>query len=922
MKFKFLSFALVAAAFASCSSDDLTVNGTAQTQLGENEVFAYIAEPEDGASTRAGWAIQYTEAGTIKQQAVFLPGDVFKMYKTNTWKPQLLKFKSEGTVGTINGGVFEWADADSKYNDGTDATDMTNREYAVFPADYFSFADESRTKLKFTLPATIDYGYFTGRASTVKDGYTVYPSIFPLFGFADEDNNVKFNYMTTVIRVALQGLAAGEHYLKLSADSKLSGEFLSSADDFNAADYTSEDLPVFNTTATEVTAEKALKVTFNIPEASAGKDQCIFLPLPTGEYDIANLNLYLDGDEDANKLPMTLTYKVDDEFIALSSIDDDFVAGADCPAKVKGNWNADDDKYNFGRGIQLLATKSAAVAYTVNSLTEINEKLVSLASFGRDVEATLTLGASITSNDAGTDRSKYLIIPALKNNVTLKFTAADAKTIGALTVKDEGSVSSAKTLTFELDEHVTMNGAINYTSKQNLALNASSDQAFANVNIQSTANVEIGTGFNRVGVVVTVPEKGNLTVNTTDATDVVNAITLAKAATSVTIKKGIVTTLTLPDANQTITMTGGKIATLAPATLTAARTITLNTSGAAEIGTITQASSAKKYSYTFNATWNDDTETSNATATAKIYTAAQLKAASGVDDPAVLYADVTISMDKATFSGVGNMAKSLKGTGKSDLSADGTGATAHSIIGLTAPLFGTLSDNAVISYLNLTKVNITGEDINGVGALAKTSTGATIENVTVAGTIGSANKQAYTTSINVGGLLGTVTEGTVAITDCKLNGVTVQGYANLGGYIGSVRGGTVTISATDAALGGILTINKTLDLDVNKDMNCGAVGNFIGSLTGTADKTITIGAAETQTFAKFITTTNLKSAVPTSFGFAKNYKTSGKPYLGMGAYSYAIGYSTPATVSLTLFGATKNADEENFSIDDINVYTE
>lgn len=932
MKFKLFSIALAAAAFASCSSDDLTANGTAQTQLGENEVFAYIDDPDASATTRAGWAIQYTETGTIKQQAMFQTGDVFKMYKSNTWKPQMLKFKNEGTVGTINGGVFEWVDANSKYNDGTDATDMTNREYAVFPANNsyadMSFVDENRSQLKFKLANVIDYGYFTGRTSTVKDGYTIFPSIFPLFGFADENDNVKFNYMTTIIRVAVQGLAAGEHYLLLqSTDRQVSGEFLSKTDDFNAADYTSEDLPVFNTkaVATETATEKkSLKVTFNIPEASAGKDQCIFLPLPTGQYNLDNLKLYLDGDAAANKLDMTLTYKNSDgDYIPATTAG---VSAADVPAKVKENYTATGTLYKFDRGIQLLATKAAAVSYTVSELSEINEKLITLASFGRSVEATFTLSGNITVQPASastTDRTKYLIIPELKNNVTLKFEAASDVTIGALPIKDNGTVSTAKKLTFELGDHVTMDGDITYNSKQNFVAKGATD-AFDNLTIVSGAGkVEIGTGFSNS--TVTVPENGSLTVNTTNAADVVNAITLTKAATSVEIKKGTVMTLTLPDAAQTITMTGGKIATLAPApTLTAARAITLNTSGAAEIGTITNATSDKKYSYTFNATWNDDTETAGATAQQNIYTAAQLKAANGTTpDNYVLYADVTISMTKKPFSGVTALTKALNGNGKSDLSADATGATAHSIIGLPAPLFGTLSAN--VSNLNLKGVNIVGKNIKDAGALASKVNGTValsnvnvLANGTTASVIGSAATYANTTAINVGGLVGVLDASSAAasltISNCQVN-ATIRGYANLGGYVGKMVSGTGANTATinvnkKPTAPGTLTFAKTLTLDVLEDMTSGTIGAMIGTVEGNGND-ITIGNGTTEAFANYFTT----NIVPANFSFSQNVNEDGKSFVGMP--NHEIGFSTGevADGKLKLYGVFKEGTpEKNFTI--------
>ena len=142
MKIKYLSFAFAAVALASCSNDQLGEEGVQQT-IGENEVFAFIAD-DDADVTRAGFATFYNnETGKIKQQAVFQKGDQFKMYRKDTWKPQVLKFKNEALINGINGGVFEWANfnnAQAKYNVGVTedastnygANDMTGREYAVY----------------------------------------------------------------------------------------------------------------------------------------------------------------------------------------------------------------------------------------------------------------------------------------------------------------------------------------------------------------------------------------------------------------------------------------------------------------------------------------------------------------------------------------------------------------------------------------------------------------------------------------------------------------------------------------------------------------------------------------------------------------------------------------------------------------------
>lgn len=981
MKLKFLSFALVAAALASCSSDDLNVNGTADTQLKDNEVFAYI-DSDDDAITRAGWAIQYTSTGTIKQQAMFQEGDVFKMYKSNTWKPQLLKFVSEGTVGNINGGVFAWADGTSKLNDGTDATDMTNREYAVFPVEneaYFQFVDESRSALGYHLDNTIDYGDFTGTASTVKEGFKIYPSIFPLFGFADANNNVKFKHMTSIVRAYIQGLKAGQHKLTLiSTDGKqLSGDFESTG--FNAADYTSADLPVFDTQVAANAADTELEITFTVE--GDGVDQCVFLPVPTGDYDLDKLHLMIDytpladaaalkskigetayagydensdsnisddeyaayladynPEKQAATIDWTLTYKDGDEFIGadMTSI------AAATNETVAENYDAVNGTYHLGVGIKLLATKKADIVFSASTLTEINNYMNTLANFGRPVEATITLTDNIDVKDPlngdYTNESKYLLLPELQNDVKITFVATAAKTFTTnnLTIKDKTTPSSAKKFEIELGTNVTMPQGITYTSKNNFKFTSATANAAGASTINTTGQVDLGVAFSGA---VTMTAAGSLTISkdptqalavttasvvikdaitasvtTTNANVTVNADGKTIAALTMnggtaTITKGTVTTLTVDKDVTALTMTSGKIAklqgTAANDEFANGGNLAITTSGDASIGAVDDiaAAAAGKTAavLTFNSTYTGVTADA-ATAVGgivPIYTAGQLANVTAAT-AYKLITNVTIGTGQTWTS------KAISGA------FDGNGKT---ITGLDAPLFGALTNAGAlleVKDLTLASVAITSKaNAKQAGALAKTITGTwKISGVDAAGTIGTPEGVGTLQTVQLGGLVGVVGDGTTAtdveIYNSHING-TVQGFAKLGGLVGEVNVAKILFSHNSPNRSH-LTVLRTVKINTDEVTEYGMAGTFIGSVTG-AGNDIQIGKGN-EYFSDYISELSFDTS-SANLDFAK-CKSGDKIFQGMtatGAQARTvnlIGYSTGEVTDgkLNLFANT------------------
>lgn len=990
--------AFAAVALASCSSDDKfgAENGV-QTTIGENEVFAYIAGDTNDDATRAGYATWYNnENGKIRQQAVFSQGDVFKMYRVDTWKPQLLKFKSEAVIEGINGGIFEWANFtndDAKYNYGvTDdestnygANDMTGREYAVYPADMFKFTDEKRGTLEFTLPASNDLnnlnGYYVGAASEIKEGYTVYNSLIPMFGFymgEGEGKGLRFKYMTSMVRVYLQGLSSGEHTLTLfTADAeksnKLNGTF--TATQFDAADYEAGDdaLPVFNseklTTGCAATLAAAtgtepnlLKFTFQTNELES--DFVIFLPIPTGEYTLNALKLYLDGTEDDNLIPMTLanTY-------ASGANAGQYIPLSDCTSTTATDANAAVQKLD--RGIKLLAEKKTAIKANVSSLWEINTLLAQYATYGRDIEAEITLNADIqvmNENASGyTTAMKRLTVPTLQNNVKLvlkKAAAGSQKITGrVLNIVDEGEVTNKKKFTLEL-QGVTATEGINYTSKQNFELIGNNDAILgtadtkpvtintdADVTLNATAIKNLVVTAAKTLTVAADPSVAFTTaVPTTVTAGIANAVTASNDIT-VDTETGTIATLNLTGANKTVTinkgtvnnlvigtpaivdpetpangitasvvMTGGTIAAL-KGTGTAADEdkfldnthITVTTSGAASITAVKDlktTNDATKASISFTSTYTAEAGATAATPVEEvipIYTAGQL-AAVVTGKAYKLMTDVTIPADKAWESK--DITKSFDGNNKT-------------IKGLNAPLFGTIS--AVLTVENLKLVDpaiaTVNSEVDGLGALAKNVTaGATLSKIGVTGAVlGAAAGKATENSNNIGGLVGfykPTSEATLTIKDCYVTG-TIQGYYNMGGFIGLVDGTTaaptVIINNTAAlATKSAVTFAKSLEINTTRNQKYGRVGTFIGSLAGTTAATVTIGgnADYNKTYAQFATSSIDAAALTferNNWDATVSEKEGVYTYKGMIWSANEIGYSATAPASLTLYNATKFA---------------
>lgn len=309
-KIHYFSAAIAVAALASCSSDDLQLAGANAAMLAEDgsQVLVTVNEPAD-ALTRAGFATEIKDNGKIASSFIFQEGDVFKMYCKDTWKPQIYKFTADADVNGVNdAAIFTFADDANRLNQ-----EKVVREYAVFPQgtlgteDYLYFKDEYRTALQMNLPKSFDLNnaedkYAPG-ATTITtgkgvdlSGRKVFTALVPMFGYAKE-NTVKFNYMTGLVRVHLQGLGAKTHTLKLAPVStaskfyQLSGEF--TATGWDAAKIDEAVLPEFKTAEKNAHFDDdEFSVTFTSVDSEI--DYVVFVPVPVGTYDFSQLELSLD----------------------------------------------------------------------------------------------------------------------------------------------------------------------------------------------------------------------------------------------------------------------------------------------------------------------------------------------------------------------------------------------------------------------------------------------------------------------------------------------------------------------------------------------------------------------------------------------------------------------------------------------------
>jgi hypothetical protein len=821
-KIKLLTFAFAAVALASCSSDDLELaNGESyQMATDGSEVFATINDGSEDV-TRAGYATLYNqETKKFKQTVIFQKGDAFKMYCSDTWAPQLYAFKQDAKMDGVNdvtGAIFEYA-GEAKYQR---AAEGETREYGVYPAETFKFDDEFRTALKMELPAVDSWdkgGKYTA-ATTEIEGLTdrkVYNARVPLFGFRN-DNAIEFNFMTGVIRIQLLGMKTGTHTLKLASAGtqltgeaavkyyQLSGEFTSTEFDATKGN-TNNELPVF--ASKRVAAAADYQVSFTASETE--HDFIIYMPIPVGTYQLDQLSLILDPAGENVDLTNDLTVIADNKKVST------YAAG---------------DKITVKKGYTMYTSYEVDEVGTIANLNDLNSYLTLYADYGRDVTATLKLSADFeVPTDANfIEKAKKVVIPELKNNVTLKiYGETAAKTISTAVGKtldfiDEGSVGTGK-LTILLGDYAEVTADVQYNSGHNIEFG----QYTATANTGSFTKLTFNSA---VDVTLSGELDAAPTFTETDGDAPVKSLTIAadpkQSITAydipVTITSGIA-------ADKTVTVTTGDVtvdavdATINNITKTKGGNIAVNngivsalvftgkpkddvvavtSKGKSAIKVVT-GTADQLSKVTFNSTW--DATAAAVTAVdidgGNIYTAAQLAAATAAT-AYTLKTNVTIN--KAWTSPVlgGNFT-----------------ATGYTISNLNAPLFGKITADVTIDGVTVQNANIVSTDeANGIGIIAKETTGtSSIVNTTVGGTV--------TGPYYVGGLVGLVSDGTLTI-----------GASN-------TEAGKKPVTSTAT-----FSNNKTYG-QVGWDMKAGTFGQFVGSVSGTAKLDIKADATADAAFDK------------------------------------------------------------------------
>jgi len=461
--------------------------------------------------------------------------------------------------------------------------------------------------------------------------------------------------------------------------------------------------------------------------------------------------------------------------------------------------------------------------------------------------------------------------------------------------------------------------------------------------ISASGNSAITISGGTVGTATT--KAATVTINGGTVTKVTNgnaAVTIGTDAAVSEVTTATTSTVAINSALTKLTMTGAGTLNITDATVDEVNVnvtgATINLAGTTKLAQITSLKTNKPSGiaaavvstneaailavsaddrFTFNAstasTWNG--KKAPIGDSGNIYTTAQL--ASVTTGKAYKLMATSYDVSGATWTPV-NISKNFAGNSKT-------------ILGLTTPLFGTISGGTV-NKLTLISPSISSDKADQ-GALAQIATGTvTIEEITVTGaTIGAGTGTAD--SKNIGGLIGRA-NGTLTFNKNKLTGATIQGYANVGGYIGNLEGGTVTIKsgASNTTYQSSIFFVKTFIASALTDMNEGTFGNFIGSITG-ANANVTIGGSGTNgaDIAKFFEVSSYGvNASGVSANWTKNTNEDAtKTYVGMKnaislrQVNYEIGYSPVSALGTVILYGNITDELGNpiaVTIDHINQY--
>ena len=437
-----------------------------------------------------------------------------------------------------------------------------------------------------------------------------------------------------------------------------------------------------------------------------------------------------------------------------------------------------------------------------------------------------------------------------------------------------------------------------------------------------TTVTTITSGKGDVSVAGTVT---TLTATEGDVTITGSAGTVNAVKGDVTVNRateGIaITTLTIGTTGKKLTLNGGYIGTISKsgdnniAKFTIDNTETIQTA----IKTITDADFTvdEKFGVAITSTWAGktigDDFTDDYANQAGIYTASQF--ASFVDGPSdgtKLYANIDLGTN--AFTPVGALTKAFDGNSKTIKG----GVVTYKATKAADPepayvgLFKTVAAN--VSNLTIDGLSITAETVKinnaektaVVGALAGQATKGTITNVNVK------NVTLTSDALMVGGLIGeiaTAAEGSVTITGEAQAGegadqfstvsAAITGKNNLGGLVGKVTSGTVAITVYKTACTFAVTSTTPASTRL-ADENFGTVAPYVGTVAGGV-LTVTI---PTGTDDKPVTAA-LTPATMKTLGFKNNFNTAG-------THSFygrtEVGYCTGGKVLNVTYSDNKTID--------------
>lgn len=952
-------------ALSSCSNDDLNVSKSAKVDLSDQYVLNVVDEDD----------VQMRGFKDEAYATTFTTADTIRVYDSQLHLHDKFAFADAGyfTISAAKANITELnADGNLDY------------AYALWGAgekSNISYAGTSEDGYNIALLKIEDEIKYEERASGET---TLYKSTLPMWGTvtsevsetttAKRSFTTSLRYLTARAKVVFKnGAGLGEDFgakqvratsLKFLKDKDIEdfeeiaedaeGTALEGLDEIAVADKAEPlagwfeavlDPEKKNDGVRKVTdqtglvqAETSNTITVNVPQAEMENyTNVVFIPIVPATYDLIVFEYSIDNGATWNYIG--------------------YAAGEiNRGDKIGEDW----DPIETGLDATLLLEQGTTVEIT-NKIAELNSKY-------EGIDINLEVNAdhkALTALEAENLHTIY--IPQLKNNFIVTFEGTNAAatdlTASDLVIADKAGVNNSNdgyTIEFDFQgfaadskkiqvkaptTDVILGGTYTNAADENTSIvTEAKSLTLKGSGISKAVDVKAGDliltngGLTKVNNLVT--NKNTITVKG----GTLRNVEFSKAGDLV-IEGGLVRTVTLGDNNQVINMTGGSIAVgdgtnnngIVPASkLTADRTVTVTTSGAAQIKTITglaynsngtaielkDGANSKKYTFTFNSTWDANTSAATGTtAQAEVYTAAQLKAlASQSANATTLYTDVTINVvPTATIKNPTPFSSITLG-----VALDGKGRT---ISGLTAPLFTKLEKN--VSNLNIGTSTIEPKlaqsaEAGAFGAVAdevEESKTVVLTNVQVSGvTIGLDVLKAQANSANYGLLVGK-SAGTLTITDCGVNG-TLKGYCNLGGYVGNVAGGTLTITKTSSNKDKFLskvTILKTFSTTEATELEAGRIGHFVGTISGTG-VTVEIGdASNAKAFSNFFSESGktddwtAKVATKTENNKVLSYKGMQSPL------NFEIGRSegtvTGNSGKLKLYGKTDNGASGNAKVD-------